>query len=225
MNDDVEAAVSEHFYSETPEDAASMHEGERPEAAARAGERRHTAKARHQVDAMDRMMAAQGKRISANEAALAAGTVVDEFQTQFPDLTENRIIRAAIPIAPLLLLRPSQRGIRDPRLLAGAAAVALAIGAELTNKERRVEGVEITRSTTAPLKTGDEFKLSAEARDGSGRPIPGMSPKWEVSDPKLVEVDQSGVVTAKKSGTARITATVTADGGPPVSDFALVTVE
>lgn len=225
MNGDGESVETRNVYGESAEHGTSLHEGESREGAATGRERRVRRNPTHEADGVDRALAAQGKRISASEAAVAASAVVDEFQALFPDVTEHRLVKAALPLAPLVLLRPSQRGLRDPRILAGAAGLAIAISAELTNQRRQVEWVQITGSTTAPLKTGSEFKLSAEARDGSGRPIAGQMPKWETSDAKVLEVDESGVVSAKKPGTARIKAVISPDGGAPVSDFAVVTVE
>ena len=55
------------------------------------------------------------------------------------------------------------------------------------------------------LKAGEPFKLSVDAKDPNGKPAVGASFSYESSDPKVVAVDVTGVLTPVKKGKAKLT--------------------
>ena len=71
----------------------------------------------------------------------------------------------------------------------------------------------------ASLVVGDTVRLTAEARDANGNPIPGSAFVWRTSSEQVAGVDSTGLVRAHGRGEATITAT-----SGSVSDDALVTV-
>ena len=80
--------------------------------------------------------------------------------------------------------------------------------------------VAVSPGTARLSSVGETAQLSAEVRDQNGRAMPGATVTWTSSDPSVVTVDASGLVTAAGDGTA----TVTAASGS-ASGSATVTVE
>ena len=80
--------------------------------------------------------------------------------------------------------------------------------------------VAVSPAAARLLSVGETAQLSAEVRDQNGRAMPGATVTWTSSDPSVVTVDASGLVTAAGDGTA----TVTAASGS-ASGSATVTVE
>jgi len=64
--------------------------------------------------------------------------------------------------------------------------------------------------TTASVPDGDTLRLTATLLDQRGRPLTasaaGATVKWSSADEAIVSVDDQGVVTAKRPGTAKVTA-------------------
>ncbi len=73
-------------------------------------------------------------------------------------------------------------------------------------------------ATNHTLYTGETFQLTADA-------FPGGKITWKSRNASVATVDKTGKVTAKKSGTAVICATLTSDGAPTVEAECLVTVQ
>jgi uncharacterized protein YjdB len=67
------------------------------------------------------------------------------------------------------------------------------------------------------------LQLTAAAFDAVGNPVPGTTFTWESSNPALVQVDATGLVTAV-AGNGSVTITATAVGGATPSDVATVLV-
>ena len=80
--------------------------------------------------------------------------------------------------------------------------------------------VAVSPAAARLSSVGETAQLSAEVRDQNGRAMPGATVTWTSSDPSVVTVDASGLVTAAGDGTA----TVAAASGS-ASGSATVTVE
>jgi hypothetical protein len=91
-------------------------------------------------------MATQARRISGTETAIAASAVVGPLQTllrtSFPQVASNPVVKAGLPLAPLLFLRPTERKgglgsvVGDPRLWAAAVVTGIVV----LGKNRDVQG-------------------------------------------------------------------------------------
>jgi phage terminase Nu1 subunit (DNA packaging protein) len=80
----------------------------------------------------------QRRQISGTENALVASTVVAELQRRFPDLSNNEILKTALPVLALWFLMPRRKGmgfealISDPRVLGTALAAGAALISDAT---------------------------------------------------------------------------------------------
>jgi hypothetical protein len=223
MNGDSEAMAAESYYSDVP-GTEPIGAGEMP-GAMPASKTQRGGKPGHYMDAPHRAWSAQERRIDGAEAAVAAGVVVNQVDTTFPGFTRHPVVRAALPIVPLVMLRPTARGVRDPRLLAGTAVVGLAIAAEITGKSKpsTPSSLKVIRSLTTPLQANERDLLSAEARDEKGRPVNTHPVQWTSSDDAVATVDaDSGEVEAIAPGSAKITATTTVDGTALMDSIAVI---
>jgi uncharacterized protein YjdB len=166
-----------------------------------------------QADGASDSVAAHGSRVGGIETALAATTVVDQLQTSFPAVTANPVVKAGLPWAPLLLLKPSKRGsgfgavVSDPRVWSAVAVAGLAIASETMKKTKNITGVRITRFERE-LDAGSTHKFLADAFDDGGKGAPAQNMNFASSDPAVAQVDSTGVVKALKAGKATITATM-----------------
>jgi uncharacterized protein YjdB len=180
-----------------------------------------------------RGLKAQEKRIAGGENSQAASKVIDEFKTQFPSLVSNPVIKTALPLAPLLFLKPEKKGkgleslITDPRIWGPALTAAIAIFGQ-TGTQEPYEVIIKPGTFTLPTPTsgtvGKKVTLKATVYDRNRRLL-STQPKisWESNDPNIAKVDEEkGEVTAVAAGTVLITATVT---GTSVLDSATVTVQ
>ena len=66
--------------------------------------------------------------------------------------------------------------------------------------------VAVSPAAAQLSSVGETVRLSAEVRDQNGRAMPGATVTWTSSDPSVVSVDASGLVTAAGDGTATVTA-------------------
>lgn len=71
-----------------------------------------------------------------------------------------------------------------------------------------VAHVTITEGVTLSLVRGTSRQLHAEARSASGELLEGRAQVWSSSDPAIVSVSGSGVITATGVGDARVTVSV-----------------
>ena len=97
-------------------------------------------------------------------------------------------------------------------LAVGSTRVTAAVGgksgtAALTVQVPAPNAVTISGAGGALVSLGQTRQLSAAATDARSNPIPEASFFWKSSDATVVSVDASGLATAKKNGTATITAT------------------
>lgn len=158
-------------------------------------------------------VAAQDSRMGGMETALAATTVVDQLQSSFPAVTANPFVKAGLPWAPLLLLKPAKRGsgvgavVSDPRVWSAVAVAGLAITSEVMQRRRAATSVRITRFERQ-LNVGSKHKFLADAFDDGGKGVPGQNMTFASSKPAVAKVDATGVVKAVKRGKATITATM-----------------
>lgn len=78
--------------------------------------------------------------------------------------------------------------------------------------ERTVAEV-VVAVPAGPIEAGDTVQLSAEARDGSGGTIAGLTPTWSSSDNLVAAVEPDGRVRALMAGPVVITATINGVSG------------
>jgi hypothetical protein len=162
------------------------------------------------TDTLSSALKGQQKRISRNEYALAASKVVDEVKEQFPDLEKNKVIKTALPLAPLLFLKPQKRGtgfesvITDPRVWAPILAGAAALYKETTG-DQDPQTVKISPDNTYTMPEKDELLFLAKVYDAKNKALsPQPKIEWRSSDTKLAQVDEKGNVKTLKKGRVRI---------------------
>jgi hypothetical protein len=156
----------------------------------------------------------QAKRIDSNEYAIAASKIVDEFREQGSSLFQNKILKTALPLAPLLLLKPRKKGsgfqsfISDPRVLGSVLTAGVALFHDYQDK------TEVTvKPETATVAASADVQLAAIARDRKGQPIiPQPSITWTSLDPNIASVDAKGKVTGVAAGSTLVTAVTTVAG-------------
>ncbi len=85
--------------------------------------------------------------------------------------------------------------------LSGAASIEVVDVASLA--------VNPPRATLAG-PAGTTFALAADARDSMGQPV-SVKPKWATSDPKIVQVTDTGLVASVAEGKATVTASLGTD--------------
>ncbi len=76
--------------------------------------------------------------------------------------------------------------------------------------EPRLASVEVTPDSAELSAIGATQQYTAEALDQFGDPFPDVEIQWSSEDPSIVEVDSTGLATARDSGRALVQAT--ADG-------------
>jgi hypothetical protein len=164
-----------------------------------------------QSDTFGSALSAQSKRISGSEAAVALGTVVNQLRTSFPNLVENKVIAAGLPLTPLLLLRPARRGsgfgavAGDPRVWASAIVAGLAIAGEFSRRSQEAQDVTIT-GAPGSLEVGDVGRIQAAALDATGKVIPGKRLTFTAEPAGVVVINERGIVTATGAGKAKVQA-------------------
>ena len=151
---------------------------------------------------------AQGKRISGNEYAMTVSTIVDKLKEEFPEFSENQIVKTALSILPSLFYKPAKTEFyKDARFITPVVTSAIAIFKEWQNKNKADKGVQNV-TITPPVKTiavGDNgFSFSAAARDGKGEKIEGKSFTWYSINEAIATIDNSGKVVGIGAGTTEI---------------------
>jgi alpha-tubulin suppressor-like RCC1 family protein len=76
-----------------------------------------------------------------------------------------------------------------------------------------VATVEVTPAAATLAVAGETRQLAASAKNARGETIGGVTITWRSQDTSVVSVDPTGLVTARGSGTAAITASVSYVGG------------
>jgi hypothetical protein len=205
-----------------------------------------------QADALGSALAAQRQQIRAGTNAAAAGAVLPALlhflQTYSPDFGNNTFFKAGLPLAPLLLLRSTDRGLNDRRLWAAAAVSGLAIADDRKSKSlaeekerlaeeeserlaeelaaQTIQDVSIVRAA-GELPPSTKVTFRAVALGGGGRPVPSATIKWASGDSNIVAVNKdTGEVQVKGTSgqVTTITATVTTPEGEDRTDFVAVKV-
>lgn len=169
------------------------------------------------TDMLARGLSAQGKRISGNEYSQAASKVVDEFKSQFPDLVTNPIIKTALPLLPLLLLKPQKKGsgfeavISDPRVWGPVLAGGLAVFNEIQgakDKDTTTDRIDIP-SASLRLAAGASQPLRALARNAKGEVISGKRLFFGTSNSAVAKVTSDGLLEIPAGVAADSTAEIT----------------
>lgn len=162
-----------------------------------------------QEQKLKKTFSAQSKRISGNEYALAATTVVTKLGDEFPELMENPIVRTLLSAAPTFLQKPIKKEFyKDPRVLTTGLMALIAIAKEFRDKAKTPEAVQNV-SISPPVKTiiaGDQnsFSFTAVARDSKGDKIDGKTFNWFADDDSIVSIDVNGKITGKKAGSTTV---------------------
>ena len=170
-----------------------------------------------QADTFSRALRAQRGRLSRSEYSIAASKVVDELRERLPDdIKKNEIVKTALPLAPLLFLKPHKRGrgfesvISDPRVWGPALAAGVALFSK--TREQSPSEVVITPGTGLKIpKSAGSFQLNAVVRDRSGASISDRTIDWTSLDDSTASV-VNGRLDLKKSGDVTIVATDRATG-------------
>jgi Bacterial Ig-like domain (group 2) len=182
-----------------------------------------------QADTLGSALAAQRRQIRAGTTVAAASAVLPSLlsllQTTSPDIGNNRYIKAGLPLAPLLLLRPTERGLSDRRLWAAAAVAGLVITEDFKSKSQEIQRISITRSVSV-LPLGATVTFRADALDRNGRAVLDQAITFTSSNDSIVfaDPDNPGRVEAQGDGVATITAQLTNAQGTVLEDFVIVTV-
>lgn len=164
-----------------------------------------------QADTLAGALAAQRKRMAGGEYAFASSLVVNELKSQFPEILGNKVIQTALPLAPLLFLRPPKKGngvdslLQDPRILAALLAAGIALF-KTSTKDKEVEKVTVNPPVQKISITGGASPFIATARDHNGEKIDGHGFNWFSSDPTIATVDSNGLVTPVAPGKTDILA-------------------
>ncbi len=168
-----------------------------------------------QEQKLKKTFSAQSKRISGNEYALAATTVVTKLGDEFPELMENPIVRTLLSAAPTFLQKPVKKEFyKDPRILTTGLTALIALAKELREKGKEPEVVQNV-TISPPVKTMDkdqEFTFTATARDAQGNKVDGKTFKWYADDDSKVSIDKEGAITCKMIGKVEIYAEETSTG-------------
>lgn len=182
-----------------------------------------------QADVFGRALRAQQERIGRSESSMALSKVVDELKERVPDLFQNEVLKTALPLVPLLFLKPEKKGqgfegfISDPRVWGPVLTAAIALFGQ--TRDQSPQEVTITPrefTFTSPRTASTSFPFRATVRDSNRRVLvtqPAIT--WESSNTTVATVDPNGNVTPVAAGTVLITATV---AGTNVRESALVTV-
>lgn len=164
-----------------------------------------------QADTLASALGVQRKRITGSEYAFASSLVVNELKSQFPEILENKVIQTALPLAPLLFLKPRKKGsgvdslFYDPRILGALLAAGIAIFKN-TTKDKDIEKVTVNPPVQKIPVTGGGIPFIATARDHDSKKIEGRKFNWFSSDPTIATVDSNGIVTPVAAGNAQILA-------------------
>ncbi len=114
----------------------------------------------------------------------------------------------------------SRDTVKTPTRFVFLACILVFLSCEATNEPSIVTEVIVAPEAHTINALGDSVRLTAEARDANGDPIPNKMFAWSSSSESIVMVSSSGMVTAVGNGRASINATT--DG---VSGSALITVD
>lgn len=102
----------------------------------------------------------------------------------------------------------------------GRAAVIARAGAVSANVEilvaQEVAEVGVSPSSDTLVAFGDTVRLTAEVTDANGHGIETATFSWRSSNPRVVMVNTSGLVTAAGNGRATVTASAGAESGAAV---------
>ena len=107
---------------------------------------------------------------------------------------------------------------RDGRATVIAQAGAVSANVEIL-VEQEVAEVTVSPSADTLFAFGDTVRLTAEASDANGHEIEGLTFSWRSSNPRVVVVNTSGLLTAARNGRVAVIASV-----GPVSATAEITV-
>lgn len=180
-------------------------------------------------DMLEALLKLQGDRITGTETSSAVSKIWDQVKEEFPQLTDNPVLKTLLPFAPLLFLKPDKKGngiggvLQDPRVWGPIVAGVLAY--MTNNKKSEAKEIVIKPDSyefqdNTPEKT---FDLLYNVYDSQGR-VMTAEVEWSSSNPDQLSVDSSGKITSKRPGidtTNWITATVK---GTSVKDKIEVTI-
>lgn len=92
-------------------------------------------------------------------------------------------------------------------------ATAGVLTACMTSPPPIILSMTVTGPSAPALKIGTTATFTATAKDASGNTLTGKTFTWASSDPSVASVDASGIVSAKRLGDAKISASADAKSG------------
>jgi hypothetical protein len=167
-----------------------------------------------QADSFQAAFAEQRGRQQRAELATVATAVANGAADSLQDAVEllrNPFARAAVTVVPLLLLPSRMRRngglggcLSDPRLIGTALVFGLAVIGDQIGKADDVADIRI--SAPSEITVGDESIVLAEAFDKRGKLLQNTKIAFSVDRTDLVTIDESGRITALKTGAVVVTA-------------------
>jgi hypothetical protein len=156
-------------------------------------------------------LATHAKQLYRNEIGHGITALVSVFQNQFPDVVKDNQFLNFLPLLSVVALAPVKRGsgagafFSDPRVLAVAGGVALAVASHFRDRNQKLN--EVILSGPSTLATNEKFTFRARAHDGKNKTLNNRSYTWASSDNRIASVvATTGEVTANAPGIAEITA-------------------
>ena len=180
---------------------------------------REKAKNRRQGIRTSRRLKDQEKLAKGTQTAFALSQAVDAWKAQNPPFLQNDVVKAALPLAPLVFLRPgrpqdAKELAQDPRVWAGLLTVGAALFNQFGGKAQAPSALRVTPGGQVKLNQKSTLTLTAVALAANGTVLAGQpNITWTSSDDKVVKVVNPATGELKVTGstegqTAVITATI-----------------
>jgi hypothetical protein len=170
-----------------------------------------------QGEEFGRALRGQRDRVTGAEYALALSAVVGTFVNSRFGTGAPQLVKSALPLAPLLFLKPprgrgAQGALTDPRFMAPLLSGGIVLADHLAKTGGQPATVSFASgSLTLPRgpaqAPGVSFPLTATAFDTNNRPLPNKSFKYDSSNKSVATIDpDKGIVTPVSTGFTVITA-------------------
>lgn len=174
-----------------------------------------------QTDTISSALASRDRRLSGAESAIGGSAVAGQVQRfldgSFPGIGGNIAVKTALPLAPLIFLRPKQGSgfggfIADPRVWTTGLAAVLAFAGTFVNRKT----VEFSPAPGRKLKDGTV--LTVILRQGGQVTVP-TSTSWIPLTSATATIDSNGKVTVLDTNSKPALFRVIADGVEAVGSY------